>query len=333
MVDEEDSVTAATIAAFCDGDHEAFASISRRHHHELQIHCYRMVGSFDDAEDLVQETFLRAWRGRDTYQRRAHIRSWLYRIATNVCIDAIRKRTTHEPTPDTAAADPTVPWLQPVPDALLDQVADAADPPDTRTVTRETIEMAFLTALQLLPAKQRAVLILRDVLDFSAAETAEALEDTTAAVNSALQRARETLRRRRPLAGSPPPGGDPSFGEALFLQAYMDAQRRGDIEAIIAMLREDVHMTLFPAGVSWHGLEEVKCEFLKLRDTFGDARSIAVAANRQPAMAVYRRQSGDDAYRAWAIVLLSVADGKVREIATFAAPALFARFGLPDTLP
>ena len=327
-------ISETTIAAFQRGDHDAFAAISRHHQGELRIHCYRMVGSVDEAEDLVQETFLRAWRRRDTYERRATIRAWLYRIATNACIDAIRKRTTHgarigspDVTPDTH-----VPWMQPVPDAWLDTPA-SEEPPDAHLVTRESIELAFLLTLQLLPAKQRAVLLLRDVLDFSAAETARLLDDTAAAVNSALQRARATLRRRRPAPGESPRPVDVAFEEAVFLQAFMDAQQRGDVHAIVDMLRDDVRMTLFPDCVSWNGCTEVAAEFDKLRNTFGDARSVAVAANRQPAVAVYRRGAGEAEYRAWAIVLLGVAAGKLREIATFASPALFARFNLPATLP
>jgi RNA polymerase sigma-70 factor (TIGR02960 family) len=326
-------VDAAIVAAFRRGDDDAFGRISRRHFRELHIHCYRMVGSFDEAEDLVQETLLRAWRNRDTYEGRAPIRAWLYRIATNACIDAIRSRPGSAPIEDSGVPRYSqFPWLQPYPDALLETIEGNDDQPDVRLVARETIELAFLATIQLLPAKQRAVFILREVLGFSATETAEVLEDTPAAVNSALQRARVTVRRR---ASTDPSQPEPptTFGDVVFLQVYMDASERGDIDAIVDLLREDVRMTLFPDGLTWDGRDEVACEFFKRKDDLGDIRSVAIAANRQPAVAVYRRHSDDTEYRAWAIVLLGVLDGKLREIATFASPDLFVRFGLPPTLP
>jgi RNA polymerase sigma-70 factor (ECF subfamily) len=222
--------------------------------------------------------------------------------------------------------------MQPYPDALLDAPgASGGERPDARLIGRETIELAFLATIQLLPPKQRAVLILRDVLEFSAAETADVLEDTPAAINSALQRARVTIRRQRGQDDPPAPASTPTFGELVFLQAYVDASERGDVDAIVGLLREDVRMTLFPDGVTWDGRDEVGCELLARKIDFGDVRSIAIAANRQPAVAVYRRRSGDAEYRAWAVVLLGVADGQLREIATFASPELFARFDLPPT--
>lgn len=375
-------VDAATVAAFRRGDEEAFDRISRQHFRELHVHCYRMVGSFDDAEDLVQDTLLRAWRHRDSYEGRATIRAWLYRIATNACIDAIRRRSRETPmdapgeglTIADAGADADVgadaddalpryarfPWMQPYPDTLLDVAGGEADPPDARLVARESIELAFLATIQRLPPKQRAVLILRDVLDFSAVETAEVLDDSAAAVNSALQRARATMRARRgPASTAPTPApvqaptpapittlmaartrpttrtatSNTSFADAVMLQAYMDAAGRGDVEAMVALLRDDVRMTLLPAGRTWEGRHAVTCEMLERQKDFGDAKVIAIAANRQPAMAVYRRRAGDSDYRAWAIVVLGVTEGKLREIATFASPELFRRFDLPPALP
>ena len=321
------------VAAFRHGDADAFDRISRRYFRELHIHCYRMVGSFDDAEDLVQETLLRAWRNRDTYEGRSTIRGWLYRIATNACLDAIRRRAPRRTASDDSKLPlySQVPWIQPYPDALLDSTPAGDDHPDARLVARETIELAFLATIQLLPAKQRSVLILRDVLDFSAAETAQVLDDTTAAVNSSLQRARATVRRVPAKASLT--AARPTFEELVFLQAYMDATERGDFDAVLELLRDDVRMTRFPDGSTWDGRDEVRCELLKRKDDFGDVRSVAVAANRQPAVALYRRRSGDAEYRAWGIVLLGVVDGKLREIATFNSPELFARFDLPLTIP
>jgi len=327
-------VDVAIVDAFRRGDEDAFGRISRHHFRELHIHCYRMVGSFDEAEDLVQETLWRAWRNRDSYEGRATLRAWLYRIATNACIDAIRRRAPR-PAPSEDSGGPEYsqfPWMQPYPDALLDTTGGHNDQPDARLVARETIELAFLATIQLLPAKQRAVLILRDVLGFSATETSQVLDDTPAAVNSALQRARATVRRRRAPTSAPPPV-EPTFGELVFLQAYIDASERGDVDAIVDLLRDDVRMTLFPEGSTWDGRHEVACELFNRKDDFGEVRSVAIAANRQPAVAIYRRRSGDTEYRAWAVVLLGVVDGKLREIATFASPELFARFDLPRTLP
>jgi RNA polymerase sigma-70 factor, ECF subfamily len=327
-------IDAEIIAAFRRGDEDAFGRISRHHFRELHIHCYRMIGSFDEAEDLVQETLLRAWRNRDTYEARSTIRAWLYRIATNACIDAIRRRAARAAdVPDhNVPGYAQFPWIQPYPDALLDTAGRDDDRPDAHLVARETIELAFLATIQLLPAKQRAVLLLRDVLDFSAVEAARILDDTPAAVNSALQRARATVARHRAKAGAPSPEAKASFADLVFLQAYMDASDRGDVDAIVRLLRDDVRMTLLPQGVTWDGRDAVACEFLRRKDEDGDVKMVAIAANRQPAVAVYRRHSEASEYRAMAVVLLGVLDGKLHEIATFASPELFARFDLPLTL-
>jgi RNA polymerase sigma-70 factor (ECF subfamily) len=329
---KSDAIDATTIAAFRRGDPNAFDHIAQRYERELRVHCYRMSGSFDDAEDLVQETLMRAWNRRDTYEGRAGLRSWLYRIATNACIDATRARAARQKSEEERAAYSHFPWMQPYPDALLDAAMPEDAQPDARLVSRDTIELAFLAAVQSLPPKQRAVLILRDVLDFSASETAQILDDTIAAVNGALQRARATLERRR---GTPnaADASSASFDEAVLLQAFMDAQDRGDVGVIVDLLREDVRMTLLPDAVTWDGREEVARELRRKRQGFdGDIRSVPIAANRQPALAVYIRRKADAVYHAWALVVLGMREGKLREIATFASPDLFARFGLPATL-
>ena len=328
-----DAVDAATVAAFRKGDHDAFARISRGYFRELHIHCYRMVGSYDEAEDLVQETLMRAWNRRVSYEGQASVRAWLYRIATNVCIDVIRtRRPTATPEESGVPRYSQFPWIQPYPDAVLDGVAPDDAQPDARVVSRESIELAFLATVQLLPVKQRAVLILRDILDFSAVETATILDDSVAAVNSALQRARATLHKRRAAWADSVETSAATFDEARLVQGFMDAQERGDVGAMIDLLRDDVRMTLFPDAVTWDGRDEVARELRKKRSDFdGDVRSIPIAANRQPALAVYLRQRNDVEYRAWAIVLLGVRGGKLREIATFASPELFTRFQLPAT--
>jgi RNA polymerase sigma-70 factor (ECF subfamily) len=334
-LEHQPEIDAATVASFRRGDQEAFARISRRHFRELHIHCYRMIGSFDEAEDIVQETLLRAWQRRDSYEGRAPVRAWLYRIATNLYIDTIRARPPRGTPEDTEGLPrySNFPWFQPYPDALLDVPGTDSARPDARIVSQQTIELAFLATIQCLPAKQRAVLILRDILDFSATETAELLDDTTAAVNSALQRARATTQKRRAPASGAPLNAEATFDEAVLLQVFMDAQERGDINAIVDLLREDVRMTLFPEGTVWDGRRDVECEFFRMKSAFhGDVLSMPTAANRQPALAVYVRQPDDTEYRAWAIVLLGVFEGKLLEVATFASPEFFARFQLPPTL-
>src|SRR4051812_6071341 len=176
-------------------DETAFSAVVERHRHELQVHCYRMLGSYEESEDLVQETFLRAWRRRETYAGRSTFRAWLYRIATNACLDALAAAPRRVRPADSEAE---IPWLQPYPDELLDAAGPSEDEPDALVVAKETIELGFMVAIQYLPPRQRAVLILRDVLDWSAKDTAALLDASVTAVNSALQRAQATLRRRLP---------------------------------------------------------------------------------------------------------------------------------------
>ena len=184
------------VAAAIAGDESAFAAVTARHRRELHVHCYRMLASYEDAEDAVQETFLRAWRSRDRIDGAACFRAWLYRIATNVCLDALRRRSRATAAGGVSPAE--VPWLQPYPDQLLDEVAAEADGPDAVTVDRETVELVFLVALQALPARQRATLIARDVLGWSAKDTADLLATSVPAANSALQRARATMQDQLP---------------------------------------------------------------------------------------------------------------------------------------
>jgi RNA polymerase sigma-70 factor (ECF subfamily) len=202
--------------------------------------------------------------------------------------------------------------------------------PDNLLIGRETIELAFLATLQALPAKQRAALVLRDVLDFSAQETAEILEDSVPAVNSALQRARAALLARP--SGEEASPAAATFDQALFLQAYVDASMRGDIDAIVALFRDDIRMTLLPACQTCDGAAAVEAEFLRRRADARSARLVPMAANRQPALAVYLQHHDATAYRAWAISVLGVRGGRIVEIATFETPQLFAKFGLPPVM-
>jgi RNA polymerase sigma-70 factor, ECF subfamily len=337
-----------------------FSAQAERHRGELRVHCYRMVGSFQDAEDLVQETFLRAWRNRGSFQGRSTFRAWLYRIATNVCLDALNGKPrrllpsqlgpgANPPLPVLPPAD--LPWLQPYPDRLLEGVSPPDDEPEAVVVARETIEIAFLAALQLLTPRQRAVLILRDVLGWSAKETAVLLDASAAAVNSALQRARGTLQEHLParrLDWSRSSG--PSEEERAVLGRFMDALERADGAAFVELLREDARGTM-PPTPSWHdGREAIATAVMQSTDPgsphyVGHWRLVPVGANLQPAAAAYLRRPGDSEYRAFALDVLRVEDGKIAEITAFIQPGigagefrfdygwdLFRAFGLPPTI-
>jgi RNA polymerase sigma-70 factor (TIGR02960 family) len=300
-------------------DETAFASLTEPHRRELHVHCYRMMGSFEEAEDLVQETFLRAWRGRESFEGGPLFRAWLYRIATNACLDALRRRTRR---PTTVSSFGEVPWLQPYPDRLLDELPSGEDQPDAVVVAKETIELAFLAVIQALSPLQRAVLILRDVLGWSARETAEILETTVAAANSALQRARATLadRPRRPERPA-------TEDEQRLLEGFIDTHERGDTEAAIALLREDVRITMPPHPWLFEGLPAVRGLMASAEGT-GEWRLVPTRANRMPAAASYLRPPGDSEFRAFKLDVLRVEGGRIAEITTFDA-SLFPAFGLP----
>jgi RNA polymerase sigma-70 factor (ECF subfamily) len=305
------------------GDEAAFSALVERHRRELQVHCYRMLGSFEDSEDQVQETFLRAWRRRESFQGRSTFRAWLYRIATNACLDALEARPRQTP------KDPAdIPWLQPFPDALL----PGEEEPDAVAVARETIELAFLAAIQLLPPRQRAVLILRDVLDWPARDTAELLDTTAVSVNSALQRAREGLRRHLPERRTEWRAAEPA--ERELVQRYVEASERGDAEALVAMMTEDARFSMPPEPGAWRGREAILGLWVEGgfgTEEFGDIRCLATMANRQPAVANYVRKPGDDRHRPLALDVLRIEAGEVAEIVTF-PPEVYPTFGLPPAL-
>jgi RNA polymerase sigma-70 factor (ECF subfamily) len=326
MAEEEG---AAAVAAARAGDESAFAALSERYRPELQVHCYRMVGSFEDAEDLVQETLLRAWRRRGSFEGRSSFRAWLYGIATNASLDAVAQKRRR------AAAGSEVLWLQPYPDRLLDAAAPREDEPDAVVVTKETIELAFLVALQHLPPTQRAVLIVRDVLGWSARETAALLETTVAAVNSALQRARATMRARLPERRlEPAAAAEPSEEERAVLERYMAATERDDLDALAETLGAEARFTMPPEPGVWVGRENLIAAWIEGgvgSAEFGRIRCLLTSANRQPAVANYLRRPGDDAYRPMALDVLSIADGHVADIVTF-PPSVFPAFALPASL-
>jgi RNA polymerase sigma-70 factor (TIGR02960 family) len=310
------------------GDEAAFGELVQRHRRELHLHCYRMTGSFDEAEDLVQETFLRAWRKRDSFEGGPGFRAWLYRIATNACLDALRSSRRR---PSTVQSFAEVPWLQPYPDRLLDELAPSDTQPDAVVVARETIGLTYLAVIQLLPPRQRAVLILRDVLDWSAAETAAMLEMSVAAANSALQRARATLRRRLPGRPSEWSGSEPSQEERLLLEAFIDAHERADAAAAAALARDDLRVTMPPHPWCFEGLEAIRPMLEEGLTGPGEWRLVPTWANRQPTAASYLKAPGDTEFRAFKLDVLRVEGGRIAEITTFGA-TLFPAFGLPATL-
>lgn len=310
-------------------DQGAFEAQVRRHTRELRVHCYRMTGSLEESEDLVQETFLRAWRKREQFAGRATLRAWLYKIATNACLDALDKR------PRVPTADGEVLWLQPYPDALLDDVASREDGPEEVAVARETIELTFIAAIQHLSPMPRAVLVLRDVLDLSAAESAEILETTVASVNSALQRARAGVREHLPGARAEwRPEEEPSDAQRRLLARYVDATERADVAALTEVLHEDLRFSMPPHPGVWDGRDAVVAAWVADgygAESSGSLRCVPTRANGGPAVAAYVRAPGADEYRPLTLDVLRVEDGLVREIHTFDG-RLLEYFGLPATL-
>lgn len=297
---------------------------------ELIVHCYRMLGSVQDAEDLVQETYLRGWRGYEAFEERAALRTWLYRIATTACLRALQNRARRvlpaglgaasvDPEVDIDASKAGYPWLEPIPDTLT---------PEAAVTARQSIRLAVVTALQELPARQRAVLILRDVVQFSAAEVAELLETTPAAVNSALQRARAHLAEVAPSDDIT----EPEDREILALvERYCAAFENGDMAALTALLQADVKLEMPPFAVWFTGRDAVT-RFLAAR-TFGEPGNVLMiptSANGQPAVADYRRDA-TGVMQAHAIHVLTPGQGGITAITVFLEPALFTVFGMPST--
>jgi RNA polymerase sigma-70 factor, ECF subfamily len=333
---------AGVVAAARAGDEDAFTRLVDRYRRELHVHCYRMLGSLHDAEDAVQETFLRAWRHRARFslEGRWSFRAWLYRIATNACLDVLARRPRRVLPYDVApAADPTATpppaaeraWLDPYPQGLLDELAATDPEPDAVAIGRETIELAFLAAIQHLPPRQRAALLLRDVLGWPARDVAAALETTVAAANSALQRARATLRKRLPARRVDWAAPESTEQERAILRRYMEAQERRDPAAVAALLREDVRVAFPPMPVWYDGRDA----FATASEKFalpGDYRLLPTGANGQPAIAAYLRSPGDTVYRALVIEVLRIEDGRIAEIIDFGDEGLFAPFGFALTL-
>jgi RNA polymerase sigma-70 factor (TIGR02960 family) len=310
-------------------DRAAFTASVERHRRELHVHCYRMLGSFEESEDLVQETFLRAWRRRETLQTRSSLRAWLYKIATNACLDALDKR------PRTVTESGEVLWLQPYPDALLDELAADEPDPEAAVVAKETIELAYLVAIQRLVPLQRAVLILRDVLGCSAKETAAILETSVPAVNSALQRAHAAMKEHLPARRSEWAADvDATAAERALLERYVEHSENPDPAGLKELLSEDVRFSMPPQPGVWEGRDTVVDSWVSGgfgTGTFGSMRCVLTRANRQPAVACYVRRPGDDRYSPMAIDVLRIADGAVADIVTFDG-SVFGWCGLPEAL-
>ena len=316
-----------------------FDDLVRRYRRELHVHCYRMLGSFDEAEDHVQEAFLRAWRSRESFQGRSSPRTWLYRVATNACLDTLR-RDARRAGPARPAAPggrgPSVaamPWVQPYPDWMLDELAAGQPGPEAATVSRETISLAFLAAIQLLPPRQRAVLILRDVVCVPAAEVAGLLGTSVPAVNSALQRARATLRDQWPggrLDWAPASAPDP--GQRRLLQRFIAAHEQARPEALIALLRHDIRLAISPEVGEWNGRDDVGDALRGGMNALGEWRLLPIEANRQPGAAGYLRRPGQAVFLPFVLTVLHVEHGGLAEMAAFEQPAMFAAFGLPARL-
>lgn len=309
-------------------DQAGFSGVTERHRRELHVHCYRMLGSFDDAEDAVQETFLRAWRRRETFQGRSTLRAWLYRIATNACLDLLAKR---RPEP---ASGGEVPWLQPYPDQLLDEVpAGDADEPEAVAVARETIELAYLVAVQHLAPRPRAVLILRDVLGWPAKDVAELLGDSVNSVNSALQRARAGMREHLPAERQDWTGSEDDAGTRELVRRFTAASVATDIDGLAALLRDDVRCSMPPSPGLQVGRDAVVNDWVEDGFTrLTGLRAVRTSVNRQPAVAFYLWQEREGAHLPLTIDVLRVTGGAITEITIFHADQ-FPRLGLPERLP
>ena len=311
---------------------DRFAALAERHRRELHVHCYRMLGSFEEAEDLVQETLLRAWRGRAGLEREEWFRAWAYKIATNACLDKLKRDERRVPS---LGSFRDVPWLQPYPDRLLDELAPADEEPDAAVVARETIELTFIAVIQLLPPRQRAVLILRDVLDWPATRVAELLELGVAAVNSALQRARATLREHLP-PGRREEWSSPQVSDAerALLAGFIDTHERGDTEGALALISDDIRVTMPPLPMLYEGRAAVAPLMAQAFSDprFGEWKLVPVRANRHPAAASYMRPPGETGFHAFKIDVLRVVEGRIAEVTTF-GPQLFGAFGLETQLP
>ena len=321
-----------------DGDERAFRELTDPYRRELQVHCYRMLGSLTDAEDLLQETLLAAWRGLADFQERASVRSWLYRIATNRCLNALRgagRRIPTEPVPPFQPPEPSrrgeITWLQPYPDALLEGIADPAPGPEARYQATEAVELAFVAGLQRMPPRQAAALVLRDALGFATDEVAGMLGTSHTAVKGALQRARAALDRAR--AGQAPRPG--SATEHDLARRFADAYVAADLTRIVALLTDDAWLSMPPAPHEYHGIDAITAFLRASLDYRGHRRVhlLPARANTQPAFGSYLTDPAEPAGIPAGLFVLTMAGDRIQAITRFHLDALYPRFGLPDSLP
>jgi RNA polymerase sigma-70 factor (ECF subfamily) len=319
------------------GDGEAFRSLTEPHRRELQVHCYRMLGSFQDAEDALQDSLLAAWRGLGGFDGRASIRTWLYRIATNRCLDALRSASRRPAKAwDISGVEPPEPtrlgevvWLEPYPDALLEGALNLPLGPEARYEQSESISLAFVAALAVLPPRQLAVLILRDVLGFRANEVAEMLDSTAESVKSALKRARATLQRRQLTVQASPATGSPT--EDAIVAKFVSAWESADVDALVALLTDDVFMSMPPLPLEYEGRDLVAhfCALL-----FGAGRRfdlVPTRANGQPAFGAYLR-AATGARHGTGLYVLTLRGDRICALSRF-ENSVFPAFGLPRSLP
>ncbi len=325
---------------------DAFGRRVRPFRRELKLHCYRMLGSVHEAEDAVQDTLLRAWRGFDRFEGRGSFRAWLYQIATNVCLNTLAARKNaprllpNELLPAAGMRMPDgtsvtdVPWLEPYPDSFLEGIDETANP-EARYLSREAVQLAFVAVIQGLPPRQRAALLLCDVLGWSANEAATLLGGSTASINSILQRARETLSKRYP-DGRPAASRAPNPFEQELLSRYLNAWERLDVDGLVALLKEDATYTMPPKAQWYAGRAAIGNFFEWAWRAYASFRLVPTAANNQPAFAAYSRASSETPWTAHSIHVLTVENGAISTLTLFAKPlaqSLFSVFDLPHIIP
>jgi RNA polymerase sigma-70 factor (TIGR02960 family) len=335
-------VTDTVLVRARSGDENAFKELTEPHRRELQLHCYRILGSVPDAEETVQETLLAAWRGLEGFQERASLRSWLYRIATNRCLNMLRdasrgKRAaqtalTFQPPAPTRLGEPN--WVEPYPDVLLEGITDCAPGPEARYETREAVELAFLSTLQTLPPRQRTALVLRDVLGFHTSEVADLLDSSEASVKGALQRARAAIESRQGVAERERPPLPGATRERELVGRFADAFENGDVDGVVSLLTDDAWMTMPPMPLEYQGHEVIAAflgeVFRVLRDR--PIRLVPTRANTQPAFGVYVSDSQTPLLHAMGLLVLTLEGEAISAITRF-DNSVIPPFGLPRTLP
>jgi RNA polymerase sigma-70 factor (ECF subfamily) len=335
-------MTEAMLDRAVRGDEQSFRALTDPYRRELQLHCYRILGSVQDAEDMLQETLLAAWRGLDRFERRASLRNWLYRIATNRCLNALRDAgrrplaarefefTLPEPT---RVTEPT--WLEPYPDLLLEGIIDASPDPHARYEAKETVELAFIAALQALPPRQRAALVLREVLGFHAREVASILDTTEESVKGALKRARATIDEARPASDGAPAPAAGSREERELARRFAEAFEANDVDGVVKLLTDDAWLTMPPAPIEYQGTDAIGAFFRAgwHRPGAGYHRLLPTRANTQPAFGCYRRDPETATARAAGMIVLELAGEQISAVTRFRDRSVMRAFGLPDSLP